>query len=428
MADVFMRGGILMYPLLLFSILITAVIIYKVIEFSRLHISRRYMEKIAAFADEHGTDAALELLQEEGSPVYELAAHLKTFRINETETAGLLEDIIETEGAVMMERAERYVHLLSLVGRIAPMIGLFGTVLGLSRTFYDVSQFTTSVSPVLLSGGIWEAMITTIAGLTVGIPSQIAHHLLAHQVESWGFSARVFAESCIFDRYRGGLETAEAALPEEESAFESAYPEEGSRQQAETEAVMGAVAMTEHAAGMDPDDEVKAETGNEPEADMEHEPEMEPEADMEPEMEAEPEAEMETELDMEPEFREEKAETVPIQQEETELKTESEVWEEPAAGSVPETVPNQDNEQEQQEQESDTSQEQQEEKQAAQQERAETANTEFPGSSTASEQEPAEEPNTESSSETKKDAADTAESSDTSKLYSFSRIRKKGSD
>ena len=66
---------------------------------------------------------------------------------------------------------------------LAPLLGLLGTVIGMIRAFMVIEGQGTSVSPVLLAGGIWEALLTTAAGLTVAIPCLLFHNLFQGRIE-----------------------------------------------------------------------------------------------------------------------------------------------------------------------------------------------------------------------------------------------------
>ena len=95
-----------------------------------------------------------------------------------------------------LQAAEHGLTTLSIIAQTAPLLGLLGTISGLIRAFIKIQQYTGAVNPSLLAGGIWEALLTTAAGLTVAIPVLIAHDYfasrivryareLAHRIEVW---------------------------------------------------------------------------------------------------------------------------------------------------------------------------------------------------------------------------------------------------
>lgn len=77
-----------------------------------------------------------------------------------------------------------WLRLLDLISMIAPLLGLLGTVLGMIKSFQDLSAAQGSANASVLAGGIWEALITTAAGLLVAIPAAVAASLLTARVET----------------------------------------------------------------------------------------------------------------------------------------------------------------------------------------------------------------------------------------------------
>ncbi|HOO73469.1 MAG TPA: MotA/TolQ/ExbB proton channel family protein [Spirochaetota bacterium] len=84
------------------------------------------------------------------------------------------EEALKRVGSEEIERMERHFKGLSAVSHIAPLLGLLGTVTGIIGAFAVISELGGQVDVSALAGGIWEAMITTAAGLIVAIPSQLA--------------------------------------------------------------------------------------------------------------------------------------------------------------------------------------------------------------------------------------------------------------
>ncbi len=89
-------------------------------------------------------------------------------------------------GTKQIRRIEKGLSWLGLIATIAPLLGLTGTVTGMIRAFTVISQ-STSVNPSMLAEGIWEALITTAAGLLVAIPIHIGHHYLENRADDIAF-------------------------------------------------------------------------------------------------------------------------------------------------------------------------------------------------------------------------------------------------
>ena len=108
-----------------------------------------------------------------------------------------LENRLSRLGSLELKRLGQRLHLLELVGRISPMLGLTGTVTGLTRAFQTVAALRQVSDPSLLASGIWEALITTVAGLFIGIPSIVAYHLLDNRLKSLAFEMKSAGEELV---------------------------------------------------------------------------------------------------------------------------------------------------------------------------------------------------------------------------------------
>jgi biopolymer transport protein ExbB len=94
-----------------------------------------------------------------------------------------IEASIENVGKIEIYNLEKNLNVLATISGAAPMIGFLGTVTGMIQAFIAIAQEEGSVSPKLLSSGIYEAMITTAAGLIVGIMAYLAYNYLVAQVQ-----------------------------------------------------------------------------------------------------------------------------------------------------------------------------------------------------------------------------------------------------
>jgi len=94
-----------------------------------------------------------------------------------------IEVSIENVGKIEIYKLERNLPLLATVSGAAPMLGFLGTVIGMIQAFMSIAQEEGAVSPKLLSGGIYEAMITTAAGLMVGIIAYLGYNYLVTRLQ-----------------------------------------------------------------------------------------------------------------------------------------------------------------------------------------------------------------------------------------------------
>lgn len=109
----------------------------------------------------------------------------------------MLEEAISLAGSREMVRLNRNLHILELIGRLSPLLGLLGTVLGMVAAFRNVAASRGAVDPSLLAGGIWEALITTVAGLCVAIPALVLHHLFEDRVRTFAYLMKHYGTEAV---------------------------------------------------------------------------------------------------------------------------------------------------------------------------------------------------------------------------------------
>jgi len=101
------------------------------------------------------------------------------------ETKDVIKEAMENASLYEVPKLERNLNFLSTIAHISPLLGLLGTVVGLVKCFYIIEQKAASiglVNPSDLAGGIWEALLTTVGGLCVAIPSYIMYNYFVHKV------------------------------------------------------------------------------------------------------------------------------------------------------------------------------------------------------------------------------------------------------
>ncbi len=95
----------------------------------------------------------------------------------------IIEGSLENVGKVEVNNLENNLSTLATISGAAPMIGFLGTVIGMIEAFMSIAQQEAAVSPKDLSGGIYEAMVTTATGLIVGIIAYVAYNYLSAQIQ-----------------------------------------------------------------------------------------------------------------------------------------------------------------------------------------------------------------------------------------------------
>jgi len=169
-----------MYPILLSSIVATAVIIERIYIF---FIKTRFLEKekiseMYSLAENGERDKALALMENEQS----IFASLFISVLKEKETADM-EDAAALSGEDILFHLGRRLGLLSVLGSVLPLMGLLGTVLGMIKVFTRVANAGDAADISILAGGIWEALITTAAGMFIAIPVILFFHFFNRSLE-----------------------------------------------------------------------------------------------------------------------------------------------------------------------------------------------------------------------------------------------------
>ncbi len=180
MIDFILKGGFLMYPILLCSVAGLAIIINKAIQYRGIF---RSIER-----------PLNEVLKTRPLILMPIIKGLEE---------GCDEQELTVVGTRQVRETERGLSWLGLIATITPLLGLTGTVIGMIKAFMVIAT-STSVNPSMLAGGIWEALITTAAGLLVAIPISVAHHYLEKQADDIAFLLREITLS-LYMRCRDGV-------------------------------------------------------------------------------------------------------------------------------------------------------------------------------------------------------------------------------
>jgi biopolymer transport protein ExbB len=187
-AGVLELGGPVVGLLLAISIISLALILLKYWQFFRAGLGRQTTLQRALSSWRTGNkDAAIGSLKESSTVTGRLTWQAMVAEHNsETVDSTSLEDSIASEASREILRFKRGFRALDSIAQIAPLLGLFGTVLGMIEAFQQLQNAGTSVDPSILAGGIWVALMTTAVGLAVAIPTSLAlTHLesrVAHEV------------------------------------------------------------------------------------------------------------------------------------------------------------------------------------------------------------------------------------------------------
>jgi biopolymer transport protein ExbB len=111
-----------------------------------------------------------------------LAAAMQGMRQRSGDEPRVREEV-QRVATLELENLRSYLRLLELIAGLSPLLGLLGTVLGMIEAFQQLEQAGSRIDPALLSGGIWQALLTTAIGLAVAIPSVLALSWLERRIE-----------------------------------------------------------------------------------------------------------------------------------------------------------------------------------------------------------------------------------------------------
>ena len=191
----FQQGGLLMYPLLLFSVVVLAIALER---WLRLRLARTDAEALYGIVEHLLTHQALERAQAHlqlhpGA----LAAVWRALLAAPSHDKADLEEVALMHARRELRQLNLRLPTLHLIAGLAPLLGLLGTVVGMVKAFQQVATAAGAVNPALLASGIWEALLTTVAGLVVAIPALLLHHGLVQRVQRYAFEIDYYSTALI---------------------------------------------------------------------------------------------------------------------------------------------------------------------------------------------------------------------------------------
>ncbi len=185
MWDLAQKGGWIMLVLGILSIIGIYIFIERYFTIRKASKEEHnFMNNIRDFIHDGRVDSALYLCKSNNSPIARMIEK-GISRIGKP-----LNDInaaIENVGNLEISKLEKNIAGLATIAGVSPMIGFLGTVIGMVRAFYDMSMAGNNINIQLLSTGIYQAMVTTIGGLIVGIVAYLCYNILVAKVEKLVF-------------------------------------------------------------------------------------------------------------------------------------------------------------------------------------------------------------------------------------------------
>ena len=186
MWDMIQKGGPMMYLIILSSVIAFGVVLERVYTLNRARIdANKFMDDITTNLKRNKIIDAIEMCNATPGPI----AHIiKAGILKHDRAKAEIKEAIEEASQLEIPRLEKNLPVLATIAHIAPLLGLLGTVSGMIKSFQIIQQKAIMMAPVNpgdLAGGLWEALLATLAGLSVAIPTYVAYNYLVSQVDAF---------------------------------------------------------------------------------------------------------------------------------------------------------------------------------------------------------------------------------------------------
>jgi biopolymer transport protein ExbB len=182
--DLIMKGGLIMVPIIALSFVAIFLMVERYLTISKASkVDPNFMNNIKTLLLDNKVDAALNLARSTNTPIARLLEKgIKRLGrpVKEIESA------VENTGKLEIYKLEKNLSYLGIIAGIAPMFGFVGTISGVIKIFYNIS-LADNISIGLIAGGLYEKMVTSAAGLVVGIIAHIGFHYLNAMIDRVSF-------------------------------------------------------------------------------------------------------------------------------------------------------------------------------------------------------------------------------------------------
>jgi len=186
MFDFMRRGGPVMWVIFLCSFIALMVVIERVITLTRARIdTRKFMNEISNLLKRNRIMEAIEMCNKTPGPISQV---MKAGILKHDRSRPEIREAIEDAALGEIPALEKNLTVLATIAHITPLLGLLGTVMGMLQCFQTIEQKSTAFQPVNpkdLAGGVWVALLTTVFGLCVAIPTYVAYNYLVTKVNGF---------------------------------------------------------------------------------------------------------------------------------------------------------------------------------------------------------------------------------------------------
>jgi len=182
-------GGPVVIALIGMSVIGFAVLLLKNWQFFALQLDRRgFIDPAINAWKSNDIESMKSILRQSKNPIARVLESATYAYSQQNSDIALAKEEVVRVATLKLADARSYLRVIEVIAALSPLLGLFGTVLGMIEAFHRLESAGTAVDPAVLSGGIWEALLTTAAGLAVAIPAIIALNWLEHRIEKFKLS------------------------------------------------------------------------------------------------------------------------------------------------------------------------------------------------------------------------------------------------
>ena len=179
--DIIFKGGIMMIPIFLLSLAAVYIFVERLRTLKQAIASPdEFMTQIKDLVLKGDLSAAKVVCAQSDTPMSRM---IEKGLVRIGSSLKNIQASIENVGKIEIYRLEKNLSLLATIAGAAPMLGFLGTVMGMINAFMSIAQEEGAVSPKMLSAGIYEAMVTTAAGLVVGVLAYLAYNYLITRMQ-----------------------------------------------------------------------------------------------------------------------------------------------------------------------------------------------------------------------------------------------------
>lgn len=182
--DILAKGGVVMVLLMALSVYALAIIFFKIHQFMTCGVfGNQFIDKVMVPIKRGELTEAARMLEKEHGPVARIMRVAIECVKNRNISMKSRESEIGRVGSQEIRYLESHMRGLEMAATTSPLLGLLGTVVGMISAFAKLGEAGSRVDPSLLANGIWEALLTTVGGLTIAIPAVAAYYLIDSVIE-----------------------------------------------------------------------------------------------------------------------------------------------------------------------------------------------------------------------------------------------------